>query len=107
MSGCLDHDDVLAWVDNHDQGGVRRSRADQPGTGLVDGQPQIRDGIEIEVLERPDRTHQGPQHGEILQPRSNSELDRTSTAMLAVASAIAVRHVASRQGRPDTTPVQG
>lgn len=41
-------------LDHHQQRGVGHGGPDQPGTCLVDGQPQVSDRVEVEVLEGAD-----------------------------------------------------
>ena len=48
--GHVDHQLVDARIDHQHQRGVRRGRADQPGAGLVDGQPQVGHRVEVEIL---------------------------------------------------------
>ncbi len=84
---------------------VGNRRPDQPGTGLVDREPQVGDGVEIEVLERADGRHQGAQHGKVLQLGSHPKFDRPVAARAARCLVFATSAiVTSRKFRSDTTP---
>lgn len=63
-------------IDDDEQGRVGYRRPDQPGTRLVDGQPQIGHCVEIEVLERAYRGDEGAQDGQF----SSEAATRSSTA---------------------------
>ena len=86
------------------QRGVRRGRADQPGARLVDRQPQVGHGVEVEILEGADGTDQRAQHREVLQPCSNMHLDSTVASLALVTVQSRIGHMVSRQCLIDTTP---
>jgi len=100
----VDHHSVVSRIYHQQERGIRNGRSDQPGAGFVDCESKIGDGIEIEVLERPDGRHQGAQHRQVLQLGGDPELDRPPAAQLPVVRVRVVGHVTSRQFPRDTTP---
>lgn len=61
----LHHHHVVAGVDDDSERRAGGRRPDQPGTGLVDGEPEVGHRIEVQIGEGADGTHQIAQDREI------------------------------------------
>src|ERR1700744_6807799 len=103
--GSFDHQFVVPRIYHHDERGVRRSRADQPGALFYHREPQVCHVIEIEVFEGSDRTNKRAQHRQILEARSNVQLNGAVAPLALVGPRIGICHLVSRQYLTDITTI--
>ncbi|AMD54404.1 hypothetical protein ATO49_08690 [Mycolicibacterium fortuitum subsp. fortuitum DSM 46621 = ATCC 6841 = JCM 6387] len=66
--------DSSRGVDDQSQTRVGHSSPDQGRAGLVHGQPQVSDNVEVKVFESCYRSDQRSHHSQVLQPGSNPNL---------------------------------
>ena len=101
--GRLHDQFVVERVDQHDERGIGGGRPDQPGAHFVDREPQVRHGVEIQILEGADGTNQGAQHRQVLQACRNMQLHGAMASLTLTRARSRIVHLVSRQRLTDTT----